>query len=158
MGQSARGVDGTARRGGKPGPLARWIWNPRWIPGFVLAQVAVLLLFAGVRPGSFEGVPGGFGALISVAAAIVCGPVAGALVSLIGGLVFVPLVTDFEPGSQLSVFLWLAAAVGSGVISGKLRQANQDRGAAVVRERRAGNRLHRLQTVTEVLARAMTPE
>ena len=65
-------------------------------------------------PGSFEGVPGGFGALISVAAAIVCGPLAGALVSLVGGLVFVPLVTDFERGSQFSVFLWLVASVGAG--------------------------------------------
>jgi serine phosphatase RsbU (regulator of sigma subunit) len=148
----------TIRRKRTPGPLARWIWNPRWIPGFVLAQVAVLLLFAEGRPGSFEGVPGGIGALLSVATAIVCGPVAGALVSLIGGLVFVPLVTDFEPGSHLAIFLWLAASIGSGVISGRLRQANEDRAAAVLRERAAGNRLHRLQAVTEVLARATTPE
>jgi serine phosphatase RsbU (regulator of sigma subunit) len=141
-----------------PGPLARWIWKPRWIPGFILAQVAVLLLFAETPSGSFEGVPGGFGALLSVAAAIVCGPLAGALVSLIGGLVFVPLVTDFERGTQLSVFLWLIAAVGAGVISGRLRQANDDREAAMARERLAANRLHRLQAVTETLARAMTPE
>jgi len=103
-----------------PGPLARWIWKPRWIPGFILAQVAVLLLFADTPPGTFEGIPGGFGALLSVAAAIVCGPLAGALVSLIGGLVFVPLVTDFAGGTQLSVILWLIAAVGAGVISGML--------------------------------------
>jgi serine phosphatase RsbU (regulator of sigma subunit) len=148
----------TIRRTRTPGPLARWIWNPRWIPGFVLAQIAVLLLFAEARPGSFEGVPGGIGALLSVATAIVCGPIAGALVSLIGGLVFVPLVTDFEPGSHLSIVLWLAASIGSGVISGRLRQANEDRAAAILRERAAGNRLHRLQAVTEVLARATTPE
>lgn len=141
-----------------PGPLARWIWNPRWIPGFVLAQVAVLLLFAEKSAGSFEGVPGGFGALLSVAAAIVCGPIAGALVSLVGGLVFVPLVTDFERGSQFSVFLWLIASVGSGVMAGRLRQANDDRTSATARERLAGNRLHRLQAVTEVLARATSPE
>ena len=158
MGQSERSVERSARRPRRPGPFARWIWKPRWIPGFVLAQVAVLLLFAEVRPGSFEGVPGGLGALISVAAAIVCGPIAGALVSLVGGLVFVPLVTDFERGSQLSMFVWLAASVGAGVISGRLRQANEDRAAAVGRERLAGNRLHRLQAVTEVLARAVTPE
>ena len=157
-GQTERLAERTARRPRRPGPLARWIWNPRWIPGFVLAQIAVLLLFAEARPGSFEGVPGGFGALLSVATAIVCGPFAGALVSLVGGLVFVPLVTDFEPGSQLAVFLWLAASIGSGVISGRLRQANEDRAAAVLRERVAGNRLHRLQAVTEVLARATTPE
>jgi serine phosphatase RsbU (regulator of sigma subunit) len=142
----------------RPGPLARWIWKPRWIPGFILGQVAGLLLFAETPPGSFEGVPGGLGALLSVATAIVCGPLAGALVSLIGGLVFVPLVTDFAPGTQLSVFLWLIAAVGAGVISGRLRQANDDRGAAMGRERLAANRLHRLQAVTETLARAMTPE
>jgi serine phosphatase RsbU (regulator of sigma subunit) len=142
----------------RPGPLAPWIWNPRWIPGFVLAQVAVLLVFAEKTPGTFEGVPGGFGALLSVAAAIVCGPVAGALVSLVGGIVFVPLVTDFEPGSQFSIFLWLIASVGAGVISGKLRQSNEGRGEAIARERRAANRLHRLQTVTEGLAGAMTPE
>ena len=138
------------RADGPTGPQARdrspaGSGTPRWIPGFVLAQVAVLLLFAEVRPGSFEGVPGGLGALISVAAAIVCGPLAGALVSLVGGLVFVPLVTDFERGSQFSMFLWLAASVGAGVISGRLRQANEDRAAAVGRERLAGNRLHRLQ-------------
>ncbi len=69
-----------------------------------------------------------------------------------------PLVTDFERGTQLSVFLWLIAAVGAGVISGRLRQANDDRGAAMARERLAANRLHRLQAVTETLARAMTPE
>ena len=63
---------GTAR----PGPLAPWIWNERWIPGFVVAQVAVLLLFADKAPGSYEGVPGGLGALLSVTAAIVCGPIA----------------------------------------------------------------------------------
>jgi GAF domain-containing protein len=141
-----------------PGPLARWIWNPRWIPGFVLAQVAVLLLFAEKSAGTFEGVPGGLGALLSVAAAIVCGPVAGALVSLVGGLVFVPLVTDFERGSQFSVFLWLIASVGSGVMAGRLRQANDDRTSATARERLAGNRLHRLQAVTEALARATNPE
>jgi serine phosphatase RsbU (regulator of sigma subunit) len=148
----------SVRKPRTPGPLARWIWNPRWIPGFVLAQVAVLLLFAEKSAGSFEGVPGGFGALLSVAAAIVCGPIAGALVSLVGGLVFVPLVTDFERGSQFSVFLWLIASVGSGVMAGRLRQANDDRTSATARERLAGNRLHRLQAVTEVLARATSPE
>ncbi len=148
----------SVRKPRRPGPLARWIWNPRWIPGFVLAQVAVLLLFAEKSAGSFEGVPGGFGALLSVAAAIVCGPIAGALVSLVGGLVFVPLVTDFQRGSQFSVFLWLIASVGSGVIAGRLRQANDDRTSATARERLAGNRLHRLQAVTEVLARATNPE
>ena len=86
------------RRPRTPGPLAPWIWNQRWIPGFILAQVAVLLLFADKASGSYEGVPGGLGALISVTAAIVCGPIAGALVSLAGGLVFVPLVTDFGRG------------------------------------------------------------
>jgi serine phosphatase RsbU (regulator of sigma subunit) len=148
----------SVRKPRSPGPLAPWIWNPRWIPGFVLAQVAVLLVFAEKSPGSFEGVPGGFGALLSVATAIVCGPIAGALVSLIGGLVFVPLVTDFEQGSQFSVFLWLIASVGSGVMAGRLRQANGDRTSATARERLAGNRLHRLQAVTEVLARATTRE
>jgi hypothetical protein len=45
----------SVRKPRTPGPLARWIWNPRWIPGFVLAQVAVLLLFAEKSAGSFEG-------------------------------------------------------------------------------------------------------
>ena len=148
----------SARRPRTPGPLAPWIWNQRWIPGFILAQVAVLLVFADKAPGSFEGVPGGLGALISVAAAIVCGPIAGALVSLVGGLVFVPLVTDFGRGTQFSIFLWLIASVGAGVISGRLRQSDAERAEAVVRERLAGNRLHRLQSITEALAGAMTPE
>ncbi len=146
------------RRPRAPGPLAPWIWNQRWIPGFILAQVAVLLLFADKTPGNYEGVPGGLGALISVTAAIVCGPIAGVLVSLVGGLVFVPLVTDFGRGSQFSIFLWLIASVGAGVISGRLRQSDAGRSEAVARERLAGNRLHRLQAITEVLAGATTPE
>jgi serine phosphatase RsbU (regulator of sigma subunit) len=140
------------------GPLAPWIWNERWIPGFILAQVAVMLLFAEKQPGSYEGVPGGLGALLSVAAAIMCGPIAGALVSLVGGLLFVPLVTDFQRGTQFSIFLWLIASVGAGVISGRLRRSDEDRAGAVTRERLAANRLHRLQAITEVLAGATTPE
>ncbi len=146
------------RRPRSPGPLAPWIWNQRWIPGFILTQVAVLLLFAEKAPGNYEGVPGGLGALISVTAAIMCGPIAGALVSLVGGLVFVPLVTDFGRGTHFSIFLWLIASVGAGVISGRLRQSDAGRSEAVARERLAGNRLHRLQAITEVLAGATTPE
>ena len=43
-------------------------------------------------------------------------------------------------------------------MAGRLRQANGDRTSATARERLAGNRLHRLQAITEVLARATTPE
>jgi serine phosphatase RsbU (regulator of sigma subunit) len=153
-----RGGHGSDRRRPRPGVLAPWIWHPRWIPGFLLLQVAVLLLFAETMPGSFEGVPGGIGALVSVAAAIVCGPVAGALVGLVGGLVFVPLVTDFSRGSEFSILLWVASAVGAGVIAGRLRRSDIDRMTAIARERLAANRLHRLQAVTGELASAMTPE
>ncbi|MGH2680128.1 MAG: SpoIIE family protein phosphatase [Actinomycetota bacterium] len=141
-----------------PGSLGHWIWNARWIPGFVLAQVAGLLLFVEPSSRSFEGLPGGIGAIVSVATGIVCGPIAGALVSLVGGTIFVPLVTDFASGSMFSTFLWLVAAVGSGVITGRLRKADDDRTEAVDRERIAAGRLHRLQTVTEILARAVTSE
>jgi serine phosphatase RsbU (regulator of sigma subunit) len=146
------------RRLRTPGPLAPWIWNTRWIPGFLLAQVAVMLPFAEKTPASYQGVPGGLGALLSVTAAIACGPIAGALVSLLGGLVFVPLVADHQTGAQFSIFLWLIAAVGAGVISGRLRQSDVDRTEAIARERLAANRLHRLQAITEVLAGAVTPE
>ena len=44
------------------------------------------------------------------------------------------------------------------MISGSLRQSDADRAGAVARERSAGNRLHRLQAITEVLAGATTPE
>ena len=148
----------TSRRPLTPGPLTPWIWNTRWIPGFLLAQVAVMLPFAEKTPASYQGVPGGLGALLSVTAAIVCGPVAGALVSLVGGLVFVPLVADYQPGAEFSIFLWLIAAVGAGVISGKLRRSDVDRTEAIARERLAANRLHRLQAITEALAAAMTRE
>jgi len=146
------------RRLRTPGPPGPWIWNTRWIPGFLLAQVALMLPFAEKTPSAYQGVPGGLGALLSVTAAIVCGPIAGALVSLVGGLVFVPLVADRQPGSQFSIFLWLIAAVGAGVISGRLRQSDVDRTEAITRERLAANRLHRLQAITESLAGAMTPE
>jgi serine phosphatase RsbU (regulator of sigma subunit) len=146
------------RKRGRPGPLAPWIWNPRWIPGFVLAQVGCLLLFADNSPGNLEGVPGGLGALISVAAAIACGPLAGTLVALVGGLIFVPVVSDSRPGTQIAIFLWVIAAVLAGVISGRLRQASADRATAIARERMAGNRLHRLQAITESLAGAVTRE
>lgn len=146
------------RRIRRPGPLARWIWNPRWIPGFLLAQVGILLLFAGTPAGSYEGVPGGLGAIVSVAAGVACGPLAGALVAMVGGLIFVPLVTDYVGATEFSVFLWVLAAVGSGLITGRLRGADRDREVATMRERLAGNRLHRLQSITEELAAAMTPE
>ncbi|HWL90512.1 MAG TPA: GAF domain-containing protein, partial [Actinomycetota bacterium] len=146
------------RRHRTPGPLSTWVWNERWIPGFILAQVAAMLLFAEKPTESYEGVPGGLGALLSVATAIVCGPIAGALVSLVGGLLFVPIVTDFERGSQFSILLWLIASVGAGVISGRLRQSDEGRSDAVTRERLAANRLRRLQAITEVLAGAVTPE
>jgi serine phosphatase RsbU (regulator of sigma subunit) len=146
------------RRRRRPGPLAPWIWNARWIPGFVLAQVAALLVFADKSAGTFEGVPGGLGALISVAAAIVCGPLAGTLVALVGGLIFVPIVSDFRPGTQIAIVLWVIASVLAGVISGRLRQAGADRASAIVRERMAGNRLHRLQSITESLAGAVSRE
>jgi len=151
-------VTPSTRRPRPPGPLAPWIWNTRWIPGFILAQVAVMLPFAEKTPGAYQGVPGGLGALLSVTTAIVCGPIAGALVSLIGGLVFVPLVADDAPGAQFSIFLWLIAAVAAGVISGRLRRSDVDRTEAIARERLAANRLHRLQAITEALAAAMTPE
>lgn len=147
-----------AGRPRRPSPLAPWVWHVRWLPGFLLAQVAVMLVFAEKTSGAYEGVPGGLGVLISVAAAIACGPIAGALVSLTGGLLFVPLVADFERGTQLSILLWLVAAIGAGVISGRLRRADAGREEAIARERLAANRLHRLQAITEALARAVTPE
>jgi serine phosphatase RsbU (regulator of sigma subunit) len=147
-----------SRRRFTPGPLMPWIWNTRWIPGFLLAQVAIMLPFAEKTPASYQGVPGGLGALLSVTTGIVCGPLAGALVSLVGGLVFVPLVADYQSGAQFSIFLWLVAAVGAGVISGRLRRSDVDRAEAIARERLAANRLHRLQAITEALAAATTPE
>ena len=143
-------------RVGGPSALRSWVWNARWIPGFLLAQVAAMLLFVEKSHASFEGVPGGLGALISVAAAITCGPVAGALVGFVGGLLFVPFVTDFSRGSQFSIFLWVLAALGAGIIAGRLRRADRDRAAAMGRERLAANRLHRLQAVTGALAGAAT--
>ncbi|HET9672139.1 MAG TPA: SpoIIE family protein phosphatase [Actinomycetota bacterium] len=146
------------RRRPVPGPLAPWIWNPRWIPGFVVLQLAAMLAFAERSPLSFSGVPGGLGVLISVGAAIACGPLAGALVATAGGGLFVALVTDFEAGSQLAVLLWIGSAVVAGVISGRLRTSDRARAAATARERLAAARLHRLQSVTGALAGAMTRE
>ncbi len=136
----------------------RWIWNPSWIPGFVLIQVLFMLLFAEKSPASFEGVPGGLGVLMSVATAIVCGPLAGILVALIGGALFVPLVTGFSHGSEFAIVLWVGSAVGAGVIAARLRRADEERARATVRERLAADRLHRLQAVTGALAGARTPE
>jgi serine phosphatase RsbU (regulator of sigma subunit) len=119
-----------------------------------LAQVAFMLVFAEKSHASFEGVPGGMGALVSVAAALVCGPIAGALVAFIGGLIFVPVVTDFSPGSQFSILLWVTSALGAGIIAGRLRRADLERTSAMHRERLAANRLHRLQAVTGSLAGA----
>lgn len=141
-----------------PGILAPWIWNPRWIPGFILVQVAAMFAFAERVPGTFEGVPGGIGALLSVASALVCGPVAGVLVALIGGGLFVGLVADLRPESWISIVLWICAAVGAGAIAGRLREADRQRAAATARERLAAARLHRLQAVTGALASATTAE
>ncbi|HZB01260.1 MAG TPA: hypothetical protein VE800_04040, partial [Actinomycetota bacterium] len=146
------------RRRWTPGILAPWIWNPRWIPGFVLLQVAAMLAFAERVPGTFEGVPGGIGVLLAVASALVCGPVAGTLVALIGGGLFVGLVADLRAESWIAVVIWVFAAVGTGVIAGRLREADRQRVAAMSRERLAAGRLHRLQAVTGALAGAMTAE
>jgi serine phosphatase RsbU (regulator of sigma subunit) len=150
-----------ARRAGErwtPGVLSPWIWNPRWIPGFVLTQTGAMLAFAEKAAESFEGVPGGIGVLISVATALVCGPVAGALVALVGGGLFVALVTDLRPGGWVVIVLWISSAVGAGVIAARLREADRQRAAAMARERLAAARLHRLQAVTGALAGATTQE
>jgi serine phosphatase RsbU (regulator of sigma subunit) len=149
---------GGRRRRGAPGLLSAWIWNPRWIPGFVLLQVGSMMAFAEGTVGTFEGVPGGIGVLLSVASALVCGPVAGALVALIGGGLFVRLVADLSPHSWLSTVLWIFSSVGAGVIAGRLREADRQRAAAMARERLAAARLHRLQAVTGALAGATTAE
>jgi serine phosphatase RsbU (regulator of sigma subunit) len=146
------------RRRPTPGPLAPWIWNPRWIPGFLLLQTATMLVFAEKGPLSFSGVPGGLGVLISVGAAIACGPIAGALVALAGGGLFVTIVSDRAPASELAVLLWTGSAVAAGVIAGRLREANRARTTATGRERAAAARLHRLQSVTGALAGASTEE
>jgi serine phosphatase RsbU (regulator of sigma subunit) len=138
--------------------VTRWAWNVRLIPGFLLAQLALLLLFAGKEPGSLQGVPGSIGVLIAVTTALLCGPLAGALVALVGGFVFVSLVTDFGPGSPYSVILWAVAASGAGVIAARLRQSDRERATATARERLAANQLHRLQAVTGSLSSAMSPE
>ena len=150
--------DAPTRRPRRPGPLAPLDLERALDPRFPGRSGRGPAPVRGQVGGSYEGVPGGLGALLSVTAAIVCGPIAGVLVSLVGGLVFVPLVTDFGRGTQFSIFLWLIASLGAGVISGRLRQSDEERAAAVARERLAGNRLHRLQGVTEVLAGATTPE
>src|ERR671935_1227447 len=84
----------------------RWAWNARLIPGFLLTQVALLLLFAGVERASLQGVPGSIGVLIAVTTALLCGPLAGALVALAGGVIFVSPVPPFGPGSPPSGCLW----------------------------------------------------
>jgi serine phosphatase RsbU (regulator of sigma subunit) len=146
------------RRRWTPGILAPWIWNPRWIPGFVLAQIGAMMAFAERAQGTLEGVPGGIGVLISVASALVCGPVAGVLVALVGGGLFVGLVADFRPESWIVIVLWIAAAIGTSVIAGRLREADRQRAGAIGRERLAAARLHRLQAVTGALAGATTAE
>ncbi len=146
------------RRRSRPGPLAPWIWNPRWIPGFVLLQTAALLPFAETGPTRFSGVPGALGVLISIGAAIACGPIAGALVALVGGGLFLTLVTDHAPSSGFAALLWTVSAVASGVIAGRLREADRARAVATARERVAAARLHRLQSVTGALAGATTIE
>jgi serine phosphatase RsbU (regulator of sigma subunit) len=146
------------RRRGAPGPFAPWIWNPRWIPGFLLLQAGTMLAFAERGPLSFSGVPGGIGVLTSVGAALACGPVAGTLVAIAGGGLFVALVTDFAAWSQLTVLLWTGSAVGAGVIAGRLRESDRARTGATARERVAAARLHRLQAVTGALAGAMSAE
>jgi serine phosphatase RsbU (regulator of sigma subunit) len=138
--------------------VSRWAWNARLVPGFLLAQVALLLLFGGKEPESFQGVPGSIGVLVAVTTALLCGPLAGALVALVGGFIFVSLVTDFGPGSPYSVILWVVAAGGAGMIAARLRRADGERATAIARERLAANQLHRLQAVTGSLSSAMSSE
>jgi GAF domain-containing protein len=117
-----------------------------------------MLAFAEKSPLSFSGVPGALGVLLSVGAAISCGPVAGALVATVGGALFITIVTDHAPASEVAVLLWTGSAVAAGVIAGRLREADRARTAATSRERAAAARLHRLQSVTGALAGASTAE
>ena len=116
------------------------------------------MIFSEKPEGRFEGVPGGLGVLLSVAAGLESGPIGGALVALVGSGLFVAFVTDFRPGSQLVLILWTGAAVVAGVIAGRLREADRARSEAAARERLAAARLHRLQAVTGALASATTAE
>ena len=138
--------------------VSRWIWNPRWIPGFLLIQVGSMLAFAEKAAESFEGVPGGIGVLVSVGAALMCGPIAGALVAVIGGGLYAALVIDFREGGWVPALLWIISAVGAGAIAARLREVDTERATAMARERLAAARLHRLQAVTGALASAMTQE
>lgn len=81
------------------------------------------------------GVTGAAAVLIAVGAAVLAGPVVGALVSMVGGGAFFVFVTDLGvtaplPATVASMAAWTLLAVAAGVVAGRLRQAERRRRAA----------------------------
>ena len=143
--------------GPEAGPLSRWIWKPRWIPGSSWRR-SRSSCSSRRTPRELRRGPGRFrrphlcrgGDRLRPARGRAGEPGRRSRVRAAG---------DRLRARVPVVRVPLAGRVRRRRRDlGRLRQANDDRAAAVARERLAGNRLHRLQAVTEVLARAMTPE
>jgi serine phosphatase RsbU (regulator of sigma subunit)/anti-sigma regulatory factor (Ser/Thr protein kinase) len=133
--------------------------------GVALALESIVMATFGVLPARFDGVASTLGAVLALAAGILGGPLVGAIAALLGGILFVSLVTGLNLGSALSVAVWVIASAAAGVIAERYRRLLRDRDEAHevgVRARleseRARGRLARLQRVTVALSEALSSD
>jgi signal transduction histidine kinase len=123
----------------------RWARTPGARTALVLGTLAfdaAVLVPAGRASGNdFRGVPGVLALAAGCVLAALCGPLAGAIVSLAASLAFVAIVSDWAFGSWLAPPLWTALAITTGVLTNRViaEQAERDRLVArlVESERRA---------------------
>ncbi len=121
----------------------------RLIPTVVvgsLVEVLLMLPFMNGDHSGFVGTPGALGALVAVLAAMLAGPLAGAIVALVGWLSLFLLVTDQEAATWLALPIWIASAVVAGLLSERLRKLEHD---ARVEAELASARVLRLEAITE---------
>jgi serine phosphatase RsbU (regulator of sigma subunit)/anti-sigma regulatory factor (Ser/Thr protein kinase) len=121
--------------------------------------------FGSMPQADILGLPSATGAVLSVGSALLAGPLVGAIVALVGGVLLVTFVVDLTLGSGLSVALWTASSVGAGLMAERLRRIQRERAAvhevgrrARQESERARGRLARLQRVTAALSQALSSE
>jgi PAS domain S-box-containing protein len=133
----------------------------------LIAIVAEIALLWGVSrlesPSRYLGIPGAAAALIGVVAAVVAGPLAGAVVALISGVAFIAFVTDFGrtvlwPTIVLSILLWTSAAVIAGLAADYVRRRAAAREAVLSQSVKDRQSLFESLKISEEKYRALAAE
>jgi serine phosphatase RsbU (regulator of sigma subunit) len=144
--------------------LGQKLVERRWaLPALIIGSVAeVAVLFAIDQlesPRGYLGLPGPAATLIGVLAAVLGGPLVGAIVALVGGLAYFVFITDLGatvvwPTIVGSIVLYMLAAIVAGIAADRIRTRATVRETLLsqsVKER--DDLLGSLQTQTNELAR-----